>query len=378
VNIFRRLSLSRLLGLCGAVLVIGISITAIALAASSGPTPPAKPLAQAIHDALSGSAPQGFSATVTLTDKLLEGANLANGSGGGGGGPESGTGEVTSNPLLKGGSGRLWVSGAKVRLELQSEKGDTELIYDGQTAELYDAATNTLYRYTPPAQDDAASSAPSAPGADKAPPLVKVEEAIAKLAKHAVVSGATPTDVGGRAAYTVRVSPRESGSLIGGAELSFDAANGTPLRAAIYSSESSPAVLELAAGDISYGPVATSVFDLRPPANAKIVELEHSGGAAHASGRHSRGAGKSRGSGKPDLTRHGQGLASVWVLVHKGSGAGGSKSLEGLPKVTIDGRSASELRTELGTVIAFERSGVSYVLGGPVGPKALETLASGL
>ena len=41
-----------------------------------------------------------------------------------------------------------------------------------------------------------------------------------------------PTDVAGQPAYTVRVSPKEGGSLIGGAELSFDADNGVPLRAA--------------------------------------------------------------------------------------------------------------------------------------------------
>ena len=82
-----------------------------------------------------------------LTDHLLEGANLASGSAGG-------AGELSSNPLLTGASGRLWISKAgRMRLELQSEKGDTQIYYDGHTVSMYDAASNTLYRYTPPAHE---------------------------------------------------------------------------------------------------------------------------------------------------------------------------------------------------------------------------------
>ena len=68
--------------------------------------------------------------------------------------------------------------------------------------------------------------------------MAKIEEAISHLSQHADVSGATPTDVAGQPAYTVRVSPKEGGSLFGGVELSFDAVHGVPLRAAIYSSTS--------------------------------------------------------------------------------------------------------------------------------------------
>ncbi len=51
---------------------------------------------------------------------------------------------------------------------------------------------------------------------------------------------------------------------------------------------------------------------------------------------------------------------------------------EGLPKVKIDGVSASELATSLGTVLSFERSGVRYLLLGSVAPAAIEAVARGL
>lgn len=377
MNILRRLSLSRLLLLCGLVVAIGVSATAIASAVDSGPTPPAKPLAQAVHDTLAGaqgSHIEGLSANIQLTDHLLEGASLASGGGAGGGGG----GGLTSSPLVTGASGRLWVAkDGRVRLELQSGKGDTQIVYDGHTVTLYDAATNTVYRYTPPAgeQDGAGTGADSSSDGKphEVPSVAKIEEALTHANKHADVSGATATDVAGQPAYTVRVSPKEGGSLLGGAELSWDANNGVPLRAAIYSSTSSSPVIELAASEVSFGPIESSVFAITPPANAKVQEITFSEG-------HHEGASNKAGAGeKPKVTTHGHGLGTIAVLESKSKSAtGASKSLEGLPKVTINGASASELRTELGTLLTFERSGVRYLVGGAVAPAAVEAVARGL
>jgi outer membrane lipoprotein-sorting protein len=366
VNLFRRLPLYRLLLLCGLALAAGISVTALAFALDSGPTPRAKALAVAVHDALGAPQVEGVSAHVTLTNHLLEGANLASGAGAGGG--------LASSPLLSGASGRLWIAkNGHVRLELQAEKGDTQLIYDGHTVSLYDAASNTLYRYTPPASKQTETTVQHG---HEVPSVARIEEAISHTGRHATLSGATPTDVAGQAAYTVRLSPKEGGSLIGGAELSFDANNGVPLRAAIYSSTSSSPVIELTADKVSFGPVADSVFAFTPPAGVKIEEVSPSGsGGANASGPSANGA------GKPNITTHGHGLSAIAVLESK-TQAGAQKStgdpLEGLPKVTINGVSASELRTELGTLLSFERSGVRYLVAASVTTSAIEAFARGL
>jgi outer membrane lipoprotein-sorting protein len=372
VNILRRLPLSRLLLLGALIIVIGVSITAIASAVDSGPTPPAKPLAQAVHDTLAGTQGtkiEGVSANIQLTDHLLEGASLATGSGGGGGG-----GGLTSSPLITGASGRLWIAkDGRVRLELQSQKGDTQIVYDGHTVTIYDAASNTVYRYTPPAHEGSSSPDEGSGQKHEVPSVAKIEEAIAHLSKNADVSGATPTDVAGQPAYTVRVSPNESGSLLGGAELSWDANNGVPLRAAVYSSTSSSPVIELAATEVSFGPVESSIFEITPPANAKVQEITFPQD-------HHEGAAKTSGEGeKPNVTTHGHGPATIAVLTTKSKSASGkSESLEGLPKVTINGASASELRTELGTLLTFERSGVRYLVAGAVSPAAVEEVARGL
>ncbi|HEV3321582.1 MAG TPA: DUF2092 domain-containing protein [Solirubrobacteraceae bacterium] len=382
----RRLPLSRLLLLCGVLIAVGAGATALATALGVGPTPPPKPLPDAVHDALTAAPVEGVSAQVQLTDHLLEGASLASG-----GGEAS---QLTSSPLLSGASGRLWISKeGRLRLELQSEKGDTQVYYDGHTLSMYDASSNTLYRYTPPKEGEEASGAggeggwgPSGSGSGahhEVPTVAKIEEAIAHLEKHADVSGATPADVAGQAAYTVRVSPNEGGSLLAGAELSWDATNGVPLRAAVYSTESAAPVLELAATSISYGPVEPSVFEFTPPANAKVEEVvlpkpgEHQGSSSQG-GEHEH----------PNVTTHGSGPGTIAVLEGKaghtaGTAGSGSSSQssplpEGLQQVKINGVTASELPTELGTLLTFERSGVRYLVAGAVVPAAVEAVAKGL
>jgi outer membrane lipoprotein-sorting protein len=365
----RRLPLSRLLLVCGLVLALGVSLTALALALGTGPTPPPKPLPEALHEALTASPVEGVTARIQLSDHLLEGANLASGGGGTAGG-------MSSSPLLNGGSGRLWIAkDGRARLELQSEQGDTQIYYDGHDkVSLYDASSNTLYRYTVPAHEggspdggSAGSGTSTAP--HEAPSVAKIEEAISNL-HHVNVSGATPTDIAGQAAYTVRITPKESGSLIAGAELSWDAVHGVPLRAAIYSTTSATPAIELAATEVSYGAVDGSVFDFKPPANAKVEEVTAPEGGA---------ATPSPSGERPHVSTQGHGIASVAVIEGKaGSGGSSSPLPEGLQKVKINGVEATELPTELGTLLSFERAGVRYMLLGAVSPGTVEAVAKGL
>jgi outer membrane lipoprotein-sorting protein len=381
-RLLRRLPLSRLLLLCGVLLAVGIGATALASALSVGPTPPAKPLAVAVHDTLAGSGArqiQGVSARIELTDHLLEGANLAGGGGGGGG--------LASSPLVTGGAGRLWVaSDGRARIELQSGSGDTEILYDGHTVSLYEPSSNTLYRYTPPrGSGEGGSGAGTFPDSTtahhEAPSVAKIEEAISHISSHATLSGAVPADVAGKAAYTVRISPSRNGGLIGGAELSWDASTGLPLRAAVYAKGSSAPVIELAATEISYEPVPSSVFDIATPPGAKVQEVstpKEDAGPSTPSGRATPGGGGT----KPKITTHGEGLEAIALLespVPAGTAGKSSPALpEGLQKVSINGASATELPTPLGTLLTFERSGIRYLLAGSVTPAAIEAFARGL
>jgi outer membrane lipoprotein-sorting protein len=389
MNILRRLPLSRLLLLCGLTIALGVGATALALALGTGPTPPRKPLAQAIHDALGATEPNGVSASIQLTNHLLEGANLASG------GDEAS--QLSSSPLISGAAGRLWVGeDGKARLELQSEKGDTQILWDGKTAQMYDASSNTLYRYAPPpassasdqrtegwtsygplsspsGADRGASGEPLASTTDhKVLSVAEIEERLAKARKHLDISEAMPTDVAGQAAYTVRISPRENGGLIAGVELSWDAVHGDPLRAAIYSTNSAAPVIELTATEISSGQPESSALQFTPPANAKAKNVELPEGKGEKTGSSSQD--------KPHVTTHGSGLDTI-VLAEspvKSDSQSLTSQLEDLQQVDINGTKASELPTQLGTLLSFERAGMRYLLVGSVTPSAIEAFARSL
>lgn len=397
MTFLRRISTLRLLAIGAALTVLAAATAAIAIAASGGgPTPPAEPLATAVHDALSAPKVEGVSARVQFSDNLI-GESVVEG----------------SDPLLGGASGRLWASAdGRLRLELQADvsagsAGDFQVLVDGERFTAYDPGTETVYRGALPVRQG--SDSQDEPGTDEPPSLGQVQAGIEEAMEHAALSGATPTDVAGRPAYTVRVSPKANGGLIGGAELAWDAANGVPLRAAVYAKGEGSPVLELKATEISFGAVPDSVFEVTPPPGAKVVDLgapEGSGGEGEpasvtgldavqrqvpfALSAPPSLAGMARdevrlvssGSDAGALVTYGQGLGGLAVLElpagEEGSGGPGQGDLQ-LPGVSIEGASqAQQLETPLGTVVRFRREGVEYTVAGSVTSAVAREAAQGL
>ncbi len=391
----RRISTLRLLAIGAALTLFVAATAAIALAATGGgPTPPPKPLAEAVHDALSAPPVEGVTARVHFTDNLI-GESVLEG----------------SDPLLGGASGRLWASAdGRLRLELQADVskgsgGDFQVLVDKRSFTVYDPGTETAYEGTLPQEEGGADGEA---GKDEPPSLAKVQEGIEEAMKHADLSGAIPSDLAGHAAYTLHVSPKANGGLLGGAELAWDAANGAPLRAAVYAKGESSPVLELSATEVSFGPVAESVFEVSPPPAAKVVNLNPPVGGEGKGGDSAPVTGLeavqaktsfplsappslagmardqvrlvSSGEDAGALLTYGTGLGGIAVLElpagEAGAGEGGGLQL---PSVSIEGATqAQELETPLGTLIRFRLSGVEYAVAGSVVPAVAREAAQGL
>jgi outer membrane lipoprotein-sorting protein len=388
-----------LLSICALSLAVLAGATAVAMAAigGSGPKPPPKPLANAVRDALNAPQVPGISARIDFTDNLVDASSIQG-----------------ADPILAGASGRLWASpegGGKLRLELQSEAGagggDSQLLVDGHEFWLYDGGSETVYEGTLPEEEHGEEAPESVPG------LGEIEAKISKAEQHADISGATPSSTAGQPTYTVRVAPKHDGGLLGGAELAWDANNGVPLRAAIYSSESSEPVVQLEATDVSFEAIPASVFEISPPEGAKVVNLnpEEELGDREG-GKPAEIVGKQAVEGAVDfqldapdtlaglpqnevraievdgksaaLATYGEGLGGIAVIESASEpgepGAGGEDSMGGvsLPKVSIDGVQGEELDTALGTVLRFSRGGVDYIVLGSVPPAAAEAAARAL
>ena len=385
----RRLSTRLLLLIVAALVVASVAAVVVVKASGgSGPTPPAKPLAQAIQDALNAPKVDGVTARIKFTNHLI-----ASGSLGG-----------TGSPLLSGATGRLWATAdGRLRLELQSDAGDAQVLSDGKTLTVYDASSNTVYKVALPAQ----KADGGAKTTDTPPTLAEIEDALTQLGAYADNSGATPGNIAGQAAYTLRLTPKHDGGLLGAVEVGWDAVKGVPLRAAIYAQGDSSPVLELTATDITYGPVSDADVNITPPATAKVVDLSPpsstagdknakpvTGVAAVAAavpftlqapdelvGLPRQETRLIQSGGTPGAAVvYGQGLGAIVVLERRPDAKAGSPSggLSQLPQVSINGATGHELPTALGTVIQFEKGGVAYTLVGSLPPAAAEAAARAL
>src|SRR4051812_20311577 len=168
----------------GALLAI-IALAAVASAAigGGGSAPPARPLASALHDGLTAPPVAGVTARVDFSTDLFSGATTE-----------------TSSALLKGGSGRLWAAKDKLRIELQSDNGDAQIVVADGKGFVYDGPSNTAYTFAFDPEDHATSDH------NAVPTLAQIEDRLAKARRHAVIDRPQPEVVAGRPAYEARVS----------------------------------------------------------------------------------------------------------------------------------------------------------------------------
>jgi outer membrane lipoprotein-sorting protein len=402
MKFLRTASTPRLLATIVGFVVAVAAGTAIAVAAtSSGPVPRAQPLADAVHQGLTAPAVKGVTADISFTNNLIDSSNF--------------TGE-NKDPILQGASGRLWLSGDRhLRIELQSDNGDSQVVVNGDSFWISDPMSNTVYEGTLPASKTDKTDKTGASADQGVPSIAKIQAELTKLMQKVNLSGAQPTDVGGRAAYRVEISPKHDGGLLGSAQVAWDALKGVPLEVGIYARGNSTPVIDLKATNISYGAVPASDFSVSPPSGATVTKISTVGTMqkARTAGKHARHAHVSGeaavasrvpftlaaprslvglprhgvslldASGKPGaIVTYGQNLGGMIVVEQKADAAtsGKAKASSGpsglsLPTVSINGSTGQELSTALGTVVRFTRGGVSYTVLGSVPPAAAEQAA---
>jgi outer membrane lipoprotein-sorting protein len=389
--------------IAGVVLAIGAG-TAIAVAATSGgPVPKPKPLATAVRDAMAAQPVQGISADVSFTNNLIPSAEI-----------------LGSDPLLSGGSGHIWISNdGRMRLELYGNNGDPEIVVTHTSWWIYDPTLQTVYQGKLPA-----SAGGSEKHSDALPTIAQIQNEINRLVGHINLSGAIPTDVGGQPAYTIKVSPKHDGGMLGQVQLAWDANHGIPLRFAVYARGNGTPVLEIAATGVSYGAIDSSVFNLSPPSAQHVVNVATpaavpSGWSTgkHAARHHAEVTGVKAVAGKVSfklvaprtldglprqsvslldmgdshgaLVTYGQNLGGIAVIeepatanssqkLNLSSGSGDGATGLTLPTVTINGATGQELDTALGTIVRFTSGGVTYTVMGSVPPYAADAAARAL
>jgi outer membrane lipoprotein-sorting protein len=430
MRFLRTVSTRRLLAVLAGLIIAIAGGTAIAVAASSsGPKPPQESLAQALHQAAAAPAVSGITARISFTNNLINSADIQG-----------------TDPLLTGAAtGRLWLSTTthQLRLELQGDNGDAQVVVKNGSFWVYDPSSNTVYLGTLPS-GGSSSQAKKAVSTEPIPSVAQIQTSLNQLMQHLNIVGPLPRNVAGQPAYKVKITPKHDGGLLGQVQLAWDAAHGVPLGIAIYSSTSSTPVLELKATSISFGSVSKSDFKVSPPPGAKVVKIASMAGsgasassaqaataknhAKHAKNAKSKNAKSNKahtevtgaaavqahlsfklndpgsldgmslqsvtlldwGGTPAALVTYGQGLGGIAVIEQQQSSntsqsgsqsqsqAGGDHQGLSLPSTTIDGTSAQELETALGTVMHFSKGGVDYTVLGSVPLTAAQIAATTL
>ena len=259
---YRRGPVRALVPLSVAAVIAGGAALAPSLA-SAAPNLPALS-AQQLLTKIADSKVDAFSGTMSLSTNL--------------GLPQLPDLSGSANPLsLLSGTHTLEVAAngpRQQRVALLDQLSEYDFIHNGTKFWTYDSETNSVEYGT--ATEPKSKKA----GTEKYPeltPQAAAQQLLTNLSPTTQVSVGSPREVAGRSAYLLVLTPKQSGSLIGQAEITVDSATGTPLGVALYPVGSSTALFDVSFTQVSLTAPAASRFDFTPPKGATVTPFDSSG-----------------------------------------------------------------------------------------------------
>jgi hypothetical protein len=369
----RTASTARLVAIGVAVAVAFVAANAYAGLDTGGARPPQPAtLSELTLHELGDTGAEGITANFRYANSLVPTTSLI---------PQASAGG-SSLPLVTGANGRLWYAHGRLRMEFQTDQGDTQLVVHGTHALMYDASDGTAF----------AASLPSIATLGRLRSgLAGASQLLGRLRSTLRISTPVPGVTAGRPSYTVQLAPLRSAGLLGRVALSVDADTGTPLRLDVYGRGQRKPLVEFALSNVHYGAVDPSVFHVRlpfgmhplpvrfgsPPSLGATVSCAAPatlGGLALQSCREA-----SRSDELPGrLLVYGRSFGSVVVLEQPGGGDPGGGLWGLLPSVSVSGADGRELVTPLGSVVRFARGGITYTVLGSLPRRVVEAVARGL
>ncbi|MFJ5697532.1 outer membrane lipoprotein carrier protein LolA [Arthrobacter sp. NPDC093139] len=205
-------------------------------------------------------------------------------------GPTSGAGTGSIAELLTGPhSARVYVDGpAKVRIQVMDRLAERDAVRQGNELWLYNSKDNTATHVTLP--DKAAGSRPPAtrmPGSVLTPEELAARM-LAKIDSSTDVTVGEDVEVAGRAAYSLRLTPRSEGTLVESVAIAVDGERGLPLSVEIRARGQVEPAFRAAFSSLKFEAPDAGLFNFTPPPGATIKEVVVPGWphAAKDPGRH--------------------------------------------------------------------------------------------
>jgi outer membrane lipoprotein-sorting protein len=324
--------------------VVAIVATGAALAPQFASAAPSLPpiSAQNLLVKVAQSKVDTYSGTVALTTNLGLPAlpNLSN----------------RANPLsLLSGTHTLQVAAngpQKSRIALLDTMSEYDLVHNGTQIWLYDSSQNSVEHATLTGKPDAKAREKGDELRAPLTPQQAAQQLLAALSPSTNISVDGTQSVAGRAAYTLVLTPKQHGSLIGKVTIAVDYHNGAPLRVAVYPAGSGTAAFDLGFKTVSFSAPGDAQFNFKAPKGATVRELA---GQARSSGM---ADGLSGANLKPQVLGenwltvvelHGVDLNALAKAAGSGSNGGSSgRSDRGNANGLLNGDISSYLNTLLG------------------------------
>lgn len=361
----------------GGLALVGAAVAAVpAIASASDTTLPGRS-AQQVLAAAAAAQPRPLSGTVVESAALGLPALPSNGT-------------STSLMSLVNGShtARVWyASPEKVRIALVGQLAETDVIRDGTRAWVWNSQKNTAERLLLATDTSGAGTRTATPNSGVTSPQDAAKQALALVGPTTGVSVDANTTVAGRAAYEVRLVPKDARSTVGSVRIALDGQTMTPLRVQVFARGSSTPAFSTAYSAVSFTTPADSVFAFDPPAGATVTTKDlrallpakrPDGSTARTPGAPAPGAGQ----GRPQVT--GTGWTSVIGVdgvdlsaLGAGSGSGASAGdvgtlLRNATPVSGAWGSGRLLKTALVSVLLTDDG---HLYAGAVDPALLEQAA---
>jgi outer membrane lipoprotein-sorting protein len=213
---------------------------------------------------------------------------------------------------------RVYQNGAEQsRVQVQDTMSERNLIRNGSDVWVYDSADQTAAHLTLPDRPGDAAAGP------RYTPGELADEFLAKVSPSTTVSLGENTQVAGRAAYELLLTPNTDDTLVGSVAIAVDAETGLPLRVQVDARDAAEPAISVAFTSLDLNAPSADLFAFTPPAGATVTEesLPEKDGSGFSEAQHS------------EATVIGSGWDAV-LVVPAGSEAGRLAELTATPLYT--------------------------------------------
>jgi outer membrane lipoprotein-sorting protein len=187
-------------------------------------------------------------------------------------GPSANDDVTSALELLTGShSARVYLDGpVNARVQVMDTLGERDMVRQGSDVWLYSSRDNATVHLTLPA--DATDPGAHGPGEVRTPQGL-AHRLLAALDSTTKVTVGEDTEVAGRTAYDLIMTPLSSATLVGSVSITVDSETGLPLSVSIAARGQAEPAFELAFTSLTLGPPNADLFDFAPPAGSSVKEV---------------------------------------------------------------------------------------------------------